>query len=127
MNDTWNYLYTGLGTSPGEYRTVYRNLLKGTLSRLPGVQLVLCEPFILITGEVTQEWEEDLSLRRAAVQDLAQEFGGIHVQFQSALDDKALQFSVRKLLDDGVHPTDLGHRVLADCWLESVLDNIGLD
>ena len=121
VNDTWNYLFSGMGTSPGEYRTGYQDLLRDTRSRLPDVQLVLCEPFILITGEVSNEWAEDLTLRQAAVQDLVCEFGGIFVPFQSALDNATGQIPAGQLLEDGVHPTEQGHRVLADCWMKTVL------
>ncbi len=121
VNDTWNYLFSGLGSSPEEYRNIYQQILEHTRQRLPDVQLVLCEPFILLTGEVTQEWEEDISLRQASVQELASKFDAVFVPFQDALDEAARQISPHLLLDDGVHPTDKGHQVLSECWLKIVL------
>lgn len=121
VNDTWNYMFSGLGSSPEEYRIIYQGILENTRQRLPDVQLVLCEPFILLTGEVTQEWEEDISLRQASVQELASKFDAIFVPFQDALDEAARQISPHFLLDDGVHPTDKGHQVLSECWLKIVL------
>lgn len=121
VNDTWNYLYMGMGSSPTDYRVVYRKILQSTLERLPDVQFVLCEPFVLITGEVTAEWKDDINQRREVVKTLADEFQGVLVPFQSALDKAARELPPHTLLDDGVHPTDLGHRLLADCWIEAVL------
>jgi lysophospholipase L1-like esterase len=121
VNDTWNYLYSGMGSSLDEYLRIYRQLLNTTLSEHPNVQLVLCAPFILITGEVTKEWMKDLAHRQSIVQDLAGEFGAIHVPFQSALDKAVKTSPPHHLLEDGVHPTEKGHRILADCWIKNVL------
>jgi len=122
VNDTWNYLYMGLGSSPAGFRSIYHKLLANTRERLPGVALVLCEPFVLFTGEVTEEWDQDISSRQRCVQELAGEFDAVFVPFQSAL-NSAVAEGVRpqQLLDDGVHPTQWGHNLLAECWLENVL------
>jgi lysophospholipase L1-like esterase len=82
---------------------------------------VLCEPFLLITGEVTHEWSADITRRQGFVRDLAEEFNAVFVPFQSALDQAAQQVSAGQLLEDGVHPTNRGHQVLADCWMKTVL------
>jgi lysophospholipase L1-like esterase len=121
VNDTWNYMFSGLGSSPEEYRVIYQGILENTRQRLPEVQLVLCEPFILLTGEVTREWEDDVSQRQASVQELAKKFDAVFVPFQDALVEAARQISPHLLLDDGVHPTDKGHQVLSECWLNTVL------
>jgi len=121
VNDTWNYLFSGLGTDPEEYGLEFRRILELTRQRLPDVHLVLCEPFILITGTVTGEWVDDISLRQQAVKGLAQEFDAIFMPFQAALDQAAAINPPHQLLDDGVHPTGQGHRVLADCWTQTVL------
>ncbi len=121
VNDTWNYLYTGMGSSPEEYLAVFRQILKNTRASLPDIQLVLCEPFILATGEVTGEWEKDIIHRQTAVRTLAAEFDAVFIPFQSALDSAAINTPLHHLLDDGVHPTEQGHRILADCWIEAVL------
>jgi lysophospholipase L1-like esterase len=121
VNDAWNYLFSGPGTDPEEYRLVFRQILELTRQRLPDVQLVLCEPFILITGTVTGEWVDDISQRQLAVEELAREFDAIFVPYQAALDKAAGQILPHQLLDDGVHPTDRGHRVLADCWMRVVI------
>lgn len=122
INDTWNYLYLGMGASPEEFLEIYRRLLRDTRQRLPSVRLILCEPFALVTGEVTAEWGEDLSRRQSAVKELAHEFDAVLVPFQNALDRGVSEgIPPRQLLDDGVHPTARGHRLLADCWLEEVV------
>ena len=121
VNDTWNYLYLGLGSDPQDYQKVYRKLLQDTRQWLADAQFILCEPFVLITGEVTGEWMSDINERQEITRGLAREFSGVVVPFQSALDRAAEDIPPYKLLEDGVHPTELGHRILADCWIEAVL------
>jgi lysophospholipase L1-like esterase len=123
INDTWNYIYTGLGSSPKEYRGIFQVILDQTRQRLPTVQLVLCEPFILPVGEVNSEWKEDLQIRQESVRGLANQFDAVFVPFQDVLDQAAEDMPARKLLDDGVHPTPQGHRILADYWLKIVIPN----
>jgi lysophospholipase L1-like esterase len=121
VNDTWNYLYMGMGSDPRDYKKVYRKILQDTHQELPDIQFILCEPFVLITGEVSEEWLSDINERQEITRELAGDFNGVVVPFQSALDQSAQDISPNKLLDDGVHPTDLGHHILADCWIEAVL------
>jgi lysophospholipase L1-like esterase len=124
VNDTWNYLLMGLGSSPEGYRRIYWQLLQDTRSELPNISLVLCEPFMLLTGEVTEEWDEDIAQRQDCVQKLAAEFDAIYVPFQAALNNAASNgVPAHQLLEDGVHPTQRGHRLLADCWIKNVLGN----
>jgi len=121
VNDTWNYLFQGIGSSPEGFQNIYRLLLETTRRQLPEISLVLCEPFVLVTGEVTDEWLEDISQRRLVVAELAQVFDAVCVPFQAALEEQlAAGVPARQLLEDGVHPTAAGHQVLADCWLKAV-------
>ena len=121
VNDTWNQVLLGMGSDPEQYQGIFHKILTDTRQALPNTRLVLCEPFLLLTGEVTREWSADITRRQGIVRDLADEFNAIFVPFQSALDQAAQQVSAYLLLEDGVHPTDRGHQVLADCWMKTVL------
>ena len=121
VNDTWNQVLLGMGSDPEQYQAIFHKILTETRQSLPKTRLVLCEPFLLLTGEVTREWSADITRRQGIVRDLADEFNAIFVPFQSALDLAAQKVSAHLLLEDGVHPTDRGHQVLADCWMKTVL------
>jgi lysophospholipase L1-like esterase len=121
VNDTWNQVMLGMGSDPEQYQAMFHKILTETRQSLPYTRLVLCEPFLLLTGEVTRDWSADITRRQDFVRDLADEFNAVFVPFQSALDQATQQVSPDQLLEDGVHPTDRGHQVLADCWIKTVL------
>lgn len=120
VNDCWRYCSGAGGSSPEEFQTRFRKLLQRTQKDLPLARVILCEPFLLPVGLVEPEWVADLQQRQLAVHSLADEFGATLVPFQSALDQAARQHPPGQLLEDGVHPTLPGHRLLADCWLETL-------
>jgi lysophospholipase L1-like esterase len=120
VNDTWHAFKAQNGVEPERYAMVYRMLLDYTRQQLPDVQFVLCEPFVLQCGEVTEAWIGEMSQRQQIVRRLADEFGAGFVPFQSALNE-VLKFAPPDYwLADGVHPTIAGHRILAECWVETV-------
>ncbi len=121
VNDTWNHVELGLGSDPVTFQRIYREILTNTREELPDIQLVLCEPFLLLVNDVDQAWITDLNLRQDIVRSLAEEFQGIFVPFQAALNHSAREVPPQHLLEDGVHPTREGHVVLYENWLTSVI------
>lgn len=120
VNDTWHEFGGHNGVEPKRYEHVYRMMLAYTLEQLPGVQLVLCEPFVAVCGAVTKEWVPEIRQRQEIVRELSEEFRACLVPFQSAIDEAIDVCEPEYYLSDGVHPTTAGHQVLADCWIKTV-------
>jgi acyl-CoA thioesterase I len=120
VNDTWHEFNFANGVEPVRYAQVYRMLLEYTQQQLPGIQWVLCEPFVLPCGVVTEAWVAEINERRRIVQQLAAEIEACFVPFQSALNQVLTLAPPEYWVHDGVHPTLAGHRVLAECWYETV-------
>lgn len=120
VNDTWHEFMYGNGVEVDRYTTIYRMLLDYTKQRLPAVQLVLCEPFVLKCGVVTDGWITEMDERRQVVRELATEYDAIFIPFQSVLNEALAEAAPDYLAADGVHPTPAGHRLLADAWLAAV-------
>lgn len=119
VNDTWHGKTRGHGVPVDEYGRVYHQLLAVTRRKLPDVQLVLCEPFVLPCGVVTPDWRPEIDERRAVVRQLARDFGACFVPFQTAFDETLASYPAEYLAADGVHPTAAGHQLMADCWLST--------
>lgn len=114
VNDTWRRYDTGEITPLDAFEATYRALL----DRASDVRrLVLVEPFLLpVVPDQARWWDEDLGARVAVVGRLATEYDAVLVPAAAHLTTLAQQHGASALADDGVHPTALGHRVLADLW-----------
>jgi acyl-CoA thioesterase I len=115
INDTWRRYDSNDPTSETEFEATYRACLAdvGGASRL-----ILMEPFVAAVTADQQRWHEDLDPKRAVVAKLAAEFGAGFVPLQAVLDVAIAEHGAAAIAADGVHPTELGHRLIADAWLE---------
>ena len=120
VNDTAHYLGGNASAAPAEYGATYRQLLELTRRATPTIRFILCEPFVLRTGRVTEDWVRDLVVRRALVKDLAREYNAVFVPFQAAFDKAVTQTPAAYWSYDGVHPTAAGFGLMARVWLETV-------
>jgi acyl-CoA thioesterase I len=115
INDTWRRYDDNDPTSAASFEADYR----ACLADLGGAsRLILVEPFVVPVTEEQERWHEDLDDKRAVVAGLAAEFGAGFVPLQSLLAVAAEDHGAAALAQDGVHPTELGHRMIADAWLE---------
>ena len=118
VNDTWHGKSGDNGVSVPKYERVYRALLHEVREALPSVKFVLCEPFVLRCGVVSDDWVGEIDQRRAVVAKLANEFGAVRVPFQSMFDEAVKLAPPEHWALDGVHPSAAGHHLMAKCWLE---------
>jgi lysophospholipase L1-like esterase len=128
VNDVGHAFSRNSGVPADVFERVYRTLLIETRYRLPNVQLILCDPFVLGVGERLSRWEEwrhELDLRIASVQKLAAEFNAIHIPFQAIFDEACKKAAPKYWLHDGIHPTPAGHELIARKWVEAVKVAVG--
>lgn len=121
VNDTWHrHMPGGVGIKLTSYAAFYRMLIEDTLERRPNCRLVLCEPFALPGGQFRDEWVGELHERMAVVRDLAREYGTIYVPFHEMFAEAMKRHPAADLAADGVHPTLLGHQLMANAWRAAV-------
>ncbi|MBN2642285.1 MAG: SGNH/GDSL hydrolase family protein [Victivallales bacterium] len=120
VNDTWHGKNYDNGVEPERYQKIYRMLLEWTKAELPAVKLVLCQPFVLLTGAVSADWLPEVAHRGEIVKSLAEEFGAVYVPFQEVFSVAEKKAPANYWLGDGVHPTVAGHKLMAETWLEAV-------
>jgi acyl-CoA thioesterase-1 len=119
INDTWRRYDDNDPTSVEDFDERYRRVLAATKAH-GNPELVLCEPFLLSVREEMNTWREDLDPKIAVVHTMAAEFGATVVRFDQRFNDVAQEMSMLELADDGVHPSKLGHQIMADLWLDTV-------
>jgi lysophospholipase L1-like esterase len=122
VNDFWHTLTGGYKGTINNYIADYKALLDRTQKALPGVRLIICEPFALRgTKAVSDIWYPTFDLFRNAAKDIAVQYNAPFVPYQSAF-DKAMQSgsSANYWTIDGVHPSVAGEKLMAQAWLEAV-------
>jgi len=116
VNDIWHKLNGQYNGTVEDYEAGYRDLLLSTITALPDVRIVICEPFVLRCGAVNDRWFPEFDQRRAVAAKLAQELKLIWVPFQSMFDEAVKQAPPEYWASDGVHPTVAGHALMAETW-----------
>ena len=120
VNDTWRGFDGGVPVPVDRYENVYRQILTDARQANAQLRIVLCEPFVLVTGAVTAAWLPEINQRREITRRLAKEFNATFVPFQAAFDKAAKKAAPNYWLGDGVHPSVAGHGLMAQTWLDTV-------
>jgi lysophospholipase L1-like esterase len=120
VNDLWHTLDGNYNGTVEIYERDYRALLTRTQQALPGVRLVICEPFVLRCGAVNDKWFPTFDGYRAAARKVATDFRAIFVPFQTMFDEAVQSAPPAYWAADGVHPTMAGASLMAQTWLDTV-------
>ncbi len=120
VNDIWHKLNGQYDGTVEIYQRDYRALLERTKRELPGVKLVVCEPFVLRCGAVNDNWFPEFDSYRAAARQIATDFGTVFVPFQTMFDEAVKTTAPDYWAADGVHPTMAGASLMAQTWLDTV-------
>jgi lysophospholipase L1-like esterase len=120
VNDTLVTFFEGRPTPLAQFEEDYTDIL----DRAAGARFILVEPFFVDSELPSVRWGEghafihdDLAGKQAVVRDLADRFGASLVALQSIMDTATSQRGPTMVAADGVHPTPLGHRLIAEAWL----------
>ncbi|CAN5554293.1 hypothetical protein BH11BAC3_BH11BAC3_29510 [soil metagenome] len=106
-----------------KFEAEYRALLQQAKEKLPGVKLILGEPFIFQLGRTEKNytlWLDEIKKRQASVRILAKEFDAILVDYQQAFDEALKRAPVNYWIWDGIHPMPAGHELMARHWTKRV-------
>ncbi|WP_404868361.1 SGNH/GDSL hydrolase family protein [Kitasatospora griseola] len=117
VNDTWRRHDQGLPSPVDTWERDY-HLLLTSLRGHCAPRLLLIEPFLLPVRAEQWSWRADLDARIQAVRRLATAHDARLLAADGLLNQAARTAGDPALIAaDGVHPTPLGHRLLADAWL----------
>ncbi len=121
VNDHWHSLGGEYKGTAADYERDYRELLAYTKEKLPNIQLVICEPFVVEGGASIEKekWFPVFDEYRAIARRLAGEFNAVFVPYQAAFDEAVKQAPPRYWAYDGVHPDLPARQLMADVWMEA--------
>lgn len=128
INDVWHEIGRQNGVAADKYERLYDMLLEEIRQALPEVKLMVLEPFVLpgdatdSTPEAPRRWEtfhREVALRAAAAQRVARKHHACFVPLQARFDAASARGGRGYWLMDGVHPTAMGHELIARAWMEA--------
>jgi lysophospholipase L1-like esterase len=123
INDVFAVIVKGEKVTAADFERSYNALLDQTVKSLPGVELVICEPFILPVGMVKEkeaEWTSEVQKRQVIVRQLAQKYNAVYVPLQDAFTKALEKAPANHWIWDGIHPMPAGHELIARQWLKAV-------
>lgn len=122
INDVWRRYDENNPMSLEDFTKYYKQLLQQLKEDFSQVPIIMIEPFLIPTDPLKDKWHEDLDPKIQVVRKLATEYATYYLAmdgiFASLVASKTHQASELSL--DGVHPTSLGHSVIATSWMELV-------
>lgn len=123
INDTWRKYDSNDETSTESFYDDYKLLLSKIKEDLPHCKIMIIEPFLLNSIPDRARWREDLNPKILAVRNLAKEFADYYLPLDGIYAKAEVEeYSCHELAEDGVHPTDLGHSILAKEYLKVLGD-----
>lgn len=106
-----------------QYRQTYDALVAKTQAALPGVHLVLGEPFMMPVGKYKADyatWMTAIKKRQAVVAALAAKYHLPEIMYQDVFTAALRRAPADHWSWDGIHPTYAGHAMMAHAWLKTV-------
>jgi lysophospholipase L1-like esterase len=121
INDTWRIFDSAMPSDVAEFEQRYEWVLT-QLTTATSARLVLMEPFVVPFDEEQWGWRADVDARIQVVRRMARAFGAILIPSDGLMNAASCHPDParREVTQDGVHPSDLGHQLLADAWLAGV-------
>lgn len=108
------------------FRNIYKMLIEETKARIPTIKMILCEPFVLQSGmeELRFVALSCVSEYGQAVKTLADEYDLYYLPLQEIISEQAALYGEEYILFDGVHPSIMGAKIIADAWLKLFEDMV---
>ena len=116
VNDVWHELQLQDGLSTEKTEFFYDMYLTEVKAALPNLKVFLLEPFFLPSEIIEQDHDtfiKNVAETAEVTKRLAEKHGCVFVPLQQKISDAAKQSSIETILKDGVHPTEVGHELIA--------------
>lgn len=128
INDVWHEFGRRNGVNNTKFYKTYCDVIEEVLCMCPGVKIFILEPFVLKASATEGEWgifRRETELRAQSAKRVAEKYGLTFVPLQAKFDALTGQAPADYWLTDGVHPTAMGHAVIAEALEHAFCRAIG--
>jgi lysophospholipase L1-like esterase len=120
INDTWRRYDSNDPVSAQDFEKSYRELLTRVKKDFPNCRIMIMEPFLLYSLPDRAQWREDLDPKIQVARNLAKEFADYYLPLDGIFAKAEVeQYTCHQLAADGVHPSALGHGIIAEEYLKA--------
>lgn len=122
INDIAFKYINGSGSDPDRFEKIYCNLIDEVLEHNPDTFLVIMEPFYGVSPDpdIHAHYVPRIDAMREKAKAVAEKYNAVFVPLQDIFDNFAKEYDIFDALWDGIHPTVLGHQLIANRWSECV-------
>lgn len=124
VNDVWHEVQRQNGVDTHLYEKLYNILIEELKTALPNIRIMIMEPFVLQGTATLENWEvfrSEVEQRAAAAKRVAEKNGLEFIPLQAKMDNATAIAPADYWLMDGVHPTAMGHELIAREWIKTFL------
>lgn len=115
INEVWRRFDADDPTATDVFAQTLRELLATAVAD-HDPQVIIMEPYLLPVRDEQREWLPELDEKRAAVRQLAEEFGAGFVPLHEILTAAVRGRDAAELAPDGVHPLPEASALIAESW-----------
>lgn len=122
VNDAWeNYVPEDYPPLLRPMEPHFREIFRRIKTELPDAQVLYLMPFMIDTVEEKLPFHKTLDEYRERLKEIALESGALILDLQEVFYEAQKETEPKLLAVDGIHPTDLGHKTIADA-IEKLID-----
>ena len=124
VNDVGHELSRQNGIYAGLYERMYKMLIEEIKTALPAIRIIIMEPFVLKGSATLENWDafdSGVRQRAAIARRIAEEYQLEFVPLQEKFEASVKVAPKEYWLYDGVHPTAMGHELIAREWIKVFL------
>ena len=118
INDTWRRYDKNDPISVDEFESTYRRILTRVRDETKA-RIILLEPFLLPVRAELERYREDLDPKIHAIRKLSREFGTLYVPLDGLFAAACVRQTPSYFARDGIHPTPVGHGLIAKAWMDT--------
>lgn len=122
-NDVWHEIDRGDGVDIERFEKVFSMLIEDTQKNVPGIKIMLMEPFVLYGFETENQYDEFLKIKDYAqvVKRISEKYKLPFIPLQEKLDKITKEHGVENYLYDGVHPAPAGAYFIANEFITTFI------
>lgn len=114
VNDAWRKYDMNDETTHEQFENNYKTILNELFKTNPSIKVILLEPFTLPLADWVVQIREDLDPKIEIVNKIAKEYNLDLIPLDKIFKENAKIIAQERLSIDGIHPTILGHALIAE-------------